>query len=71
MSASLTPDLSLAEANAEVERLRTLLAAISARVDQFPLLDDESKTRDYDLGRHDLAESVRNIISPPRKPATA
>lgn len=56
---------------ADNDRLRTLLAAISAKVDQFPPLDDESKASDYDLGRHDLAESVRNIISPPGKPAAA
>lgn len=56
---------------AEVDRLRAVLAAASARVDQLPLLADESKAGDYDLGRRDLAESVRNIISPPRKPASA
>lgn len=56
---------------AEVDRLRAVLAAVSAKVDRFPLFADESKASDYDLGRHDLAETVRNIIRPPRKPAPA
>lgn len=54
---------------AEVVKTRALLAAISAKVDMLPLFEDESKASDYELGRHDLAESIRNMISRP-KPTT-
>lgn len=48
---------------AEIRRLNATLAAVAAKAEEFPLLDDESTVRDYDLGRHDLAEAMRHLIS--------
>lgn len=50
---------------AEITQLRATVAAVTAKAEEFPLLDDETDASDYQLGRHDLAESIRHIVSNP------
>lgn len=46
----------------EVQHARRVLARLDAKLAQFPLAADESKLSEYELGRHDLADSIRNFV---------
>lgn len=55
---------------AEVVQARRILARLDAELAKHPLPDDESKLRDYDLGKRDFADSIRTFVIA-KRPAAA
>jgi hypothetical protein len=56
---------------AEVVRARRILANLEAKLAEFPLAADESKLGDYELGRRDLADTIRTFVLPRPAPSPA
>ncbi len=55
---------------AEVMQARRILARLDAKLAQHPLAADESKLSAYELGRHDLADTIRTFVIA-KRPAAA